>query len=98
MNTPEKLENNLNQKPGRALLISFCAGCLTVVVAGLAIAAGVLLDLRNDTLPRWTLIFLLGSVPLTLGGVYLLARRVLKRGKKDAGEVAGMGDEAQNHD
>jgi hypothetical protein len=92
MTTPDKSEKNITQNPARALLISFSVGCLTFLIAGLAVAAGILIDLRNDTLPRWTLIFLVGSAPITLGGVYLLARRVLKKksnGKAELGEGEG---------
>jgi len=95
MKTPDKPQKNLTQNPARALLVSISAGCLTVVVAGLAIGAGVLLDLRHDSLPHWTLIFLLGSAPLTLGGVYLLVQRALTRGKSSSGDDEGKGDNEQ---
>ncbi len=93
MTTPDKPENNLKQNPARALLISVSVGCLTFVIAGLAIAAGILIDLHNETLPRWTLIFLVGSAPITLGGVYLLARRVLMKSKQAAQDEDGEGDQ-----
>jgi len=55
------------------------AGCLTFVVAGAALAAGLLLDTRLGTYPRWTLILLVISAPFTLGGVYWTVRRALRR-------------------
>ena len=55
------------------------AGCLTFVVAGVALVVGLLLDTRLGTYPRWTLILLIISAPFTLGGVYLMVRRSLKR-------------------
>jgi len=87
---PDKPDNNVTQSPVRALLIPFSVGCLTFLIAGLAIAVGILIDLRNETLPRWTLIFLIGSAPIALGGVYLLARRVLK---KSGGELMNNEEE-----
>jgi len=48
-------------------------------VAGAALAAGLLLDTRLGTYPRWTLILLVISAPFTLGGVYLMVRRALRR-------------------
>jgi peptidoglycan/LPS O-acetylase OafA/YrhL len=94
MTTPDEPETSPTQSPARALLISFSAGCLTFVAAGLAILAGFLIDLRNDTLPRWTLIFLVGSAPITLGGVYLLTRRALRRSKPDVNGASGDGDKS----
>jgi hypothetical protein len=92
MTTPEKPEDNLKQNPARALLITLSSGCLTFLIAGLATLAGILIDLRNDTLPRWTLIFLVGSAPLTLGVVYLLARRAIKP-KDKAAQKEGEGED-----
>jgi len=54
------------------------AGCLTFVVAGVALVVGLLLDTRLGTYPRWTLILLIISAPFTLGGVYLMVRRALR--------------------
>jgi F0F1-type ATP synthase assembly protein I len=58
------------------------AGCLTMLVAGVAILVGYLLDTRFGSFPRWTLIVLIASAPFTLGGVYWLVQRALKRGRK----------------
>ena len=66
-------------------LVTLGAGCLTFVVASLAMGAGLLLDARLESFPRWTLILLAGSAPFTLGGVYWLVRRAVKR-MKDEGE------------
>lgn len=49
-------------------------GCLTLVIVVAALAAGLWLDSRLDTRPLFALIFVLGSVPLTL---YLMVRIVL---------------------
>ncbi|MEA3327553.1 MAG: AtpZ/AtpI family protein [Chloroflexota bacterium] len=71
----------------RSAFVGLKAGCLTFVVAGAALGVGLLLDTRLGTYPRWTLILLIVSAPFTLGGVYWMARRALKKaGGKDRGE------------
>ncbi|TFH34808.1 MAG: AtpZ/AtpI family protein [Anaerolineales bacterium] len=49
-------------------------GCLTVIVLLAALAGGLWLDTRFDTRPLFTLLIVLGSVPIT---VYMLFRLVL---------------------
>ena len=49
-------------------------GCLTVAVVLLALGAGLWLDARLGTRPAFTLVLVLGSVPVTL---YLMFRIVL---------------------
>lgn len=73
---------NLNLK-GMAL-VTLSAGCLTLLLAGLALGGGLLLDARLGTFPRWTLILLAGSAPITLGGVYWIVRRKLTQMKEAA--------------
>lgn len=58
-------------------------GCLTFFVAGLALIGGLWLDVRLETFPRWTLILVLGSAPITLFGVFWMVRRSLKRSGED---------------
>jgi len=41
-------------------------GCATVIVIAVALGAGFLLDRYLDTRPIFTIIFLIGSVPVTL--------------------------------
>jgi len=79
---PEKtpLREHLNK---RMVFLPVVAGCLTLVVAGIAFAVGFLVDSRLGTFPRWTLIVLAGSAPLSLGGIYLFLRRILKRQKQE---------------
>lgn len=60
-------------------LIPIMAGCLTFALATVAILVGLWLDLRLGTTPRWTLILLIGSAPIALGGVYFIVRRSLRR-------------------
>ena len=68
------------------------AGCLTFVVAGVALLVGLLLDTRLGTYPRWTLILLFISIPFTMGGVYWMVRQGLKkaRGKGEEDHESGL--------
>jgi hypothetical protein len=54
-------------------------GCLTLVIIGVALAAGLWLDQQLDTRPLFTLLLILGSVPVTL---YLMFRFVLSMAPK----------------
>jgi F0F1-type ATP synthase assembly protein I len=76
---------NLKEKPlsGQSSMqiawIPLQAGCLTFALAVVAILVGLWLDARLGTTPRWTLILLIGSAPIALGGVYLIVRRSLRK-------------------
>jgi hypothetical protein len=59
------------------------AGCLTFTLAVVAILVGLWLDARLGTAPRWTLILLIGSAPLSMTGVYLIVHRALRRMRAD---------------
>ncbi len=76
-------------------LVAMKAGCLTFLVAGVAIIIGLWLDARLGTGPRWTLILLVASAPLAFIGVYALLRRALRRIRetREAGDN-GNNDEA----
>jgi len=76
----------------RMAWVTLSAGCLTFIVAGLALGVGFVLDSRLETFPRWTLILLAASAPFTLGGVYLIVRRTLKRMKGEGEEKPGKNE------
>lgn len=83
------------QSAKRMVFVTLQAGCLTIVVAGLALLVGLWLDSRLGTGPRWTLILLIASAPFSLGGVVLLVQRALRRlrGEGEAGEDVGEGSD-----
>ena len=79
----------------RNMLVSVKAGCLTFLVAGISLALGLWLDYRMGTLPRWTLILLVGTAPLTLIGVYLIVRRAIRKSREESAhedETEEMGE------
>jgi F0F1-type ATP synthase assembly protein I len=41
-------------------------GCITVIIIAVALGAGILIDRFLDTRPIFTILFLVGSVPVTL--------------------------------
>jgi hypothetical protein len=49
-------------------------GCLTVVIISAALLAGLWIDSQFDTRPIFTILFIVGSVPVT---IYLMVRLVL---------------------
>lgn len=77
-NNPQRTESPM-QNARRMGFVTLKAGCLTFLLAGTALAVGFLLDVRQGIFPRWTLILLAASLPLTMGAVYLMVRRTLKR-------------------
>jgi F0F1-type ATP synthase assembly protein I len=91
-----KSRNASLQSLKRMLFVSLGSGCLTFVVAGLAILVGFLIDRANGTTPRYILIFLVVSVPFSMAGAYLVARRAIKRMKAEGEEdaVEEDGDES----
>jgi hypothetical protein len=94
-NQNEDKNSEARQYGKRAFLVTFKAGCLTFVIAGTALLVGLLIDFRQDSLPRWTLILLGLSLPFTLGGVYLVANRAIKRARKDQ-QAPGIDDNPQD--
>lgn len=72
--------------------VSLSAGCLTLVIAGLFVLAGFLIDQNAGTEPRWMLILLFVSLPFSLGVSYLIARRAINKAKAEAAAAGEKGD------
>lgn len=87
---PESISQALAKRKSM-LFVPLQAGCLTFVIAGIAIVVGFLIDSRLGTVPRWTLILLAASVPFSLGMIYVIIRRALRKGRAevDTPEVEG---------
>ena len=89
MNDPvNKKKASYAENIKRNALVSASVGCLTIVIAGLALIVGLIIDSRLGTAPKWTLILLLGSTPISLLGVYLVVRRALKKNREEGQRIA----------
>ena len=72
-----------NKSISRMLMVSLGSGLLTLVVAGLAAFIGFTIDRRAGTDLRWTLILLIGSMPISLVGAYLISRGAVRKLKAE---------------
>ncbi len=63
-------------------------GCLTLVIIVAALVAGLWLDRQFDTRPLFTLILVLGSIPVTLFIMFRLVLSVVPRLQLTAGAPA----------
>ena len=76
----------------RMAAVSVSAGCLTLVIAGLFVLAGFLIDRSAGTGPRWMLILLFVSLPFSLGLSYLIARRAINKANAEAAAMTVEGE------
>ena len=91
-------QNSTKKNMMRLMGVSLSAGCLTLVIAGLFVLAGFLIDRSADTGPRWMLILLFVSLPFSLGVSYLVAKRAINKAKAEAAVVdaqAGEGEDTE---
>lgn len=61
-------------------------GCLTVVIILIALLGGMYLDSRLDSKPWFTLGFLIGSIPVSLGVMLFVSRAAIKKIKNRAAQ------------
>jgi F0F1-type ATP synthase assembly protein I len=92
MNQPEKQDKNRLQYALNLTLASIAGqvGCLTLIIIFLALFAGLWLDRFFETRPLFTIILLIGSVPLTL---FLMFRVV----KAATGRIKPIQDSETRH-
>ncbi len=70
-------------------------GCLTLVIIFIALFGGLWLDNRFQTRPTFTVLLLIGSVPVTLVLMFLVVRQATARIKPAAGkETEGLQEES----
>ncbi len=67
---PSNNQQNINQLASLASVVGQ-VGCLVILLVGLALGAGLFLDRLLDTKPIFTVVLMVGSVPLAL---YLTVR------------------------
>ena len=74
-------------------------GCLTMVIIVAALILGLWLDKNFDTKPLFTLILMIGSVPVTLVVMFMVVNSATKRMKVDRPKKkAETSEEVQNRD
>ena len=54
-------------------------GCLTLVIIIVTLFGGLWLDTRLDTRPLFTIIFLVGSIPITIGLMFWIVRKATSK-------------------
>ena len=91
MERKEKNKNNVIIS--RMLSVILGSGALTFVVAGLATFIGFMIDRKAGTDLRWTLILLIGSMPISLGGAYLISRGAVRKMKAERAALAQEAEE-----
>ncbi len=69
-------------------------GCLTLVIIFVALFGGLWLDSRLDTRPIFTLILLLGSVPVTLILMFWVVRKATSHIKPTTKQASDEPEEA----
>jgi hypothetical protein len=65
-------------------------GCLTLVIIALAIVAGLWIDNRFQTGPLFTLLFVIGSIPITLFLMFRIVLSVAPKIQSSVGWLAGV--------
>jgi hypothetical protein len=74
-------------------------GCLTMVIIIAALVLGLWLDKSFDTKPLFTLILIIGSVPVTLVVMFMVVNSATKRIKVDQPKKkVDISEEVQNRD
>jgi F0F1-type ATP synthase assembly protein I len=71
-------------------------GCLTTVFIVVALLLGMFIDSRLGTKPTFMIIFVVGSVPITLGAMFWVVRNVTSRIKTSTQEKSENLQEDEN--
>ena len=81
MSQPEKQGKDRFQHAMNLTLASIAGqvGCLTLIIIFVALFAGLWLDRTLDTKPLFTIVLLIGSVPVTLFLMFRLVRAATSR-------------------
>jgi F0F1-type ATP synthase assembly protein I len=81
MSQPEKQEKDRFQYAMNLTLASIAGqvGCLTLVIIFVALFAGLWLDRYLDTKPLFTIVLLIGSVPVTLFLMFRVVKAATNR-------------------
>ena len=71
-------------------------GCLTTIIVVGSLIAGLFLDSRLDTRPTFTILFVVLSVPVTLGVMFWVVRNVTSRIKPAKNPITEISQEEAN--
>lgn len=98
MSSPDKRENDSLQRAYNLTLASVAGqvGCLTLVVIIAALLFGLWLDNRFDTKPLFTLILMIGSVPVTLVMMFKIVTTATRHMKTDQPKKSAEKPEEEN--
>ncbi len=76
------------KKPGKISLIIASVvgqvGCFTLIIIIGSVLLGIWLDKTYQTAPRWTIILVLVSIPVSLFATYLVARVAMNKVQKQS--------------
>lgn len=75
------------QRKNKISWLPLKAGCISILIALIAISIGAYLDYINNTAPRWTLILLLSSAPITFSLIIFIIRRALGKERNQSTSV-----------
>ena len=87
MSHPQSDDSSRRQKIFNLTLAGVTAqvGCLTLIVILAAVFGGIWLDNHFATKPWFTVGLLIASIPLSLGGMFLVVRTAVKKIKINSG-------------
>lgn len=68
-------------------------GCITIIIIAIALGAGFLLDRFLETRPIFTILFLVGSVPVTLFITVRVSLMAAARAQKNAADKKKAAEE-----
>ena len=69
-------------------------GCLTLVIIFLSLFGGLWLDNQFETRPLFTVLLLIGSIPVTLVAMFWVVRKTTSHIKPDAKSKSSQSEEA----
>lgn len=83
MSAPENQQNNRQQYTFNLAMAAVASqvGCLTLIIVFGALIAGLWLDRTFETKPLFTILFMLGSMPVTLYVMYKVVTTATNRMK-----------------
>jgi len=97
MDSPDASKNNRKQYFSNLALAAAAGqvGCLTLIIVVGAVLIGLWLDNTFDTKPILTLLFVIGSVPISVIAMFIVARGAARRLKMQQPKSESAGGQVQ---